>query len=775
MRRLALSFSLLFFACGEDEVDPPAGPDPAKIFEQRVQTVSYADVPFAVETPFLFRTVDRLGDLDVRAMVRSTSTLYVGTGSGLAKLREDGEAFDGIELSTNEAVLDLAPLSNDRVAVLMRDRVQIAAPDGTDAELLVSTSTPGETFTAIAVDGDEIWIGGTNGLINLDAPPGTPIPNTRGMKIRDLVARSGAVIMATDQGAFVYDSMATALLPAMEGLADNDVRALAFSADGAALYVASATGYAKIAQIGGAAEVLRAERDGLPTDNLTAIAATNGKVLTGHAIGASVVDGTKKEHYQSLRWIPGQKVTAVVLDPDGTRWIGTDAGVSRIGYTMTTLAEKAALNEDYLEKLHWRMDGFVDDNLTIADAWDLDSEVFHSDHDNDGLWTEMQVGAWCLAYGATGDEEYYRRARKAMDVMFMQFDIPAKTFAAAGKPSGFITRSLVRDDEGEIFTNKSTQANWHLEEWEGRMYYWKDDTSSDEYAGHYYGIPLFYDLCAKTEEEKEEIRKRIRTSTDYLIDNEYVLIDLDGESTTHGHWEDLGVAAEGLDECTEDGYDIATCVSSYHGGGWLNALEILGHLLATWHMTGDQKYYDAYEKLYTEKRYGEMVKVGDQIFTLSEPSIANHSDHELATLAYYTYLRYEPNADRRKVLEDSILAFYEYEREEHHPWEIGMIGSAIDRDVDLAGAVQTLKDMPTDWRQMTYDNEHRKDADRWPRDRHQNTQFNRVFPYDEIRTMKWNANPYRIADGGNERGVLAPTPYQIAYWTMRYHGLLTGE
>lgn len=772
MRRALVLVPLLFSsACGED-TEKPSGHDPAKIFELREQSVSYADVAYAQETPFLFRTQDRLADLDVRALVRSTTTLYVGTGSGLFRLREDGEAFTEVTLSTAGEVIDLAPVSNDRVAVLLRDRVVVAGPAGSEAELLVSTSTPGEVLTSIAYDADQLWVGSSNGLIFLASAPGVPIAAVAGTAIRDLAVRSGTVHLATNAGVLVYNSATQTVSPAIEGVLDPDVRALAFSGDGRSLYAASAMGYTKLPLDGSAIETVPAGIDGLPTDALTAIAEGSGRVITGHEIGASVVDGTKKEHYHSLRWIPEQRVTAVALDPDGTRWIGTPAGVSRIGYEMTTLSAKAALNETYLEKLHWRMDGFVDDNLSIADAWDLDSEVFHTDHDNDGLWTEMQIGAWCMAYAATGEEEHYRRARKAMDVMFMQFDIPAKTFTNAGKTAGFITRSLVRDDEGEIFSNKATQSNWHLEEWEGRMYYWKDDTSSDEYAGHYYGIPLYYDLCAKDEAEKEEIRKRIRSSTDYLIANNYVLIDLDGESTTHGHWEDLGAAADGTDKCLEDGFDIATCVSSYHGGGWLNSLEILGHLLAAWHITGDQKYYDAYETLYTEKRYGKMILAGDQIFTLSEPSIANHSDHELAALAYSTFLRYEPNPERRERLQQSVLAFYEYEREEHHPWWIGMIGSALDQDVDLAGAVQTLKDMPADWRQMRYDNAHRKDATRWPRDRHQNAQFSRVFPYDEIRTMKWNGNPYAVEGGGNERGVLAPTPYQIAYWTMRYHGLI---
>src|SRR5262249_42973285 len=150
----------------------------------------------------------------------------------------------------------------------------------------------------------------------------------------------------------------------------------------------------------------------------------------------------------------------------------------------------------------------------------------------------------------------------------------------------------------------------------------------------------------------------------------------------------------------------------------------------------------------------------------------NHSDHELATLAYYTLLRYEPNADRRAIWEKSILDFYGYEKPEHNPWQLATIASIHAEDIDLAAGIEVLKDMPADWRQWRYDNSHRQDARKIGNDRGGDPEFDRVFPYNEIRTMKWNGNPYQVADGGDGRQVLAPTPWLIAYWMMRYYGLI---
>jgi len=211
------------------------------------------------------------------------------------------------------------------------------------------------------------------------------------------------------------------------------------------------------------------------------------------------------------------------------------------------------------------------------------------DKDNDGLWTQMQIGAWCYAYAVTGDETFYAKARKAMDVMFLEVDIPAGDFEKAGLGRGFVTRSLVRDDEGALYEDKKTQSNWHLVHYGDHDYYWKDDTSSDETTGHFFGYPLFYDLCAKTDQERLDVAEHAAAIAEYIIDHGFLLIDLDGQKTTHGHWNPKPIAAavDGFEKCAEIAFSgedpeitLEVCLDSAFGGGWLNSVEILGHLLS---------------------------------------------------------------------------------------------------------------------------------------------------------------------------------------------------
>ena len=75
-------------------------------------------------------------------------------------------------------------------------------------------------------------------------------------------------------------------------------------------------------------------------------------------------------------------------------------------------------------------------------------------------------------------------------------------------------------------------------------------------------------------------------------------------------------------------------------------------------------------------------------------------------------------------------------------------------------------------REMRVDNSHRKDANYAGIDRHKDKEVDRVFPFDEIRTMWWNGNPYEMIGGGNNQEVRGPMAFLLAYWSLRYSGIL---
>ena len=504
----------------------------------------------------------------------------------------------------------------------------------------------------------------------------------------------------------------------------------------------------------------------------------------GHAIGASLVDAATgaAEHFHSLRWLPAEEVRDLTFAADGSLWVATSGGLVHLLKEPTTLSAKAEVMLSQLDAWRWRLGGFVSPAVHQVDPWKpAGGAGLLVDDDNDGQWTEEAVGAFCYAYATTHEERYYAAARKAVENMFLLFDVPAADFEAAGLGFGFMARSVVRDDEGAIFASKATQSNWHLvHHTDGHDYYWKDDTSSDEVTGHIFGLALFHDLCAQDDTERAEVSHYLSGMVGTILDHGYHLVDVDGEKTTHGRCgpEDLAIAVDGLDVCCEGrSLDdcIDKCADAWGGGGFLNALEILAGLLAAWHTTGEPRLLEAYETLVGEHRYDEVATFVDTVMTWTQPSMANYCDHELADLAFIVLLRYEPDPARRALWAKSIVDAFAYEVGERNPLKSLSMAVALAEVPGLDAGVRTLREYPTDLRDLFVDNAHRLDATPKGKDRHGDPQLSLAFPYDELFVMRWDGNPYATAQGGDGTSRLAPTFWLLPYWGLRYHGALCAD
>ncbi len=792
-------------AAGGEEVSGPDGPgpeadafavpDPAFVHVRKAEAVVRAGDPYPMDEPVQYRTTDRLPDLDVRAMSAAAGAVWAGTASGLVRYDAEADRFVAVPLgegADGSPVTDLSRVltGDGRVVAVQAGALHLVEPDTQTVE---SLPTAPLAFFAVEAGDDEVWAspsaGGLWRVVTLAGRADLDIEQVLDEgtgAVRDLAVDAGGVVwMATDSGLKTWDGQAMGSRTAADGtLLDDDVRVVIRVED--MVVAGTAEGLSLIGEDGH--QTIPAGVGLLPEADITAIAADGPRLLLGHGIGATLVSvdpgpppvPTEVHHDVSRRWLPSDDVRAVAVDA-GRLWVGTAAGVSRIEWKTHTFAEKAEAMESLQEAHFWRL-GFVPSDVGTDDPWNP-TEWRTWDHDNDGLWTQMQIGAWCYAVAATGDDRYYQKARRAMDMMFLQIDIPAVDFEAAGLGRGFVTRSLVRDDEGAVFEDKKTKKNWHLVHYtDGHDYYWKDDTSSDETTGHFFGFPLFFDLCAKDEAERQAVAEHAAALASYIVDHGFRLIDLDGQPTTFGHWEPerLAAAVDGLDPCLEKALQaedssaaIQACFGSWYGEGWLNSVEILGHLLATWHMTGDRRFYDAYDRLITKYRYDKVAMPHSETVTITDPAFMNHSDHELAMLAYATLIRYEPSDARRATWIEGLLFLYDHERGERNPlWAALVTLAAGPEAADLEPALQSLREIPFDRRDWRVDNTHRKDALDWPDDRHGRPQFDRVFPYDEIQTVWWNSNLRAKADGGDGRSVSGPMAWLLPYWAFRYAGVI---
>ncbi|MEZ4701650.1 MAG: hypothetical protein R2834_15030 [Rhodothermales bacterium] len=484
-----------------------------------------------------------------------------------------------------------------------------------------------------------------------------------------------------------------------------------------------------------------------PVDSLRVFARTpDGVVWLGGPHGAARFDASATErwdrwqYFAGRRWLADDRVRQIVVQPHApeTVWIRTDAGVSRIAFRPMALEAMADSFDAVIEARHVRH-GFVTRSKLLR-AGDLASSVT-SDDDNDGLWTAMYLAAQTYRYRVTGSSVARDRAERALrSLMRLETIDPipgyyARTYRTLDEPAP-------HQDNGQ----------WHRVP--GERIEWKSDTSSDESVGHYYGYAIYFDLVAG-ESEKEEIRAYVRRLTDYLLDNDLNLIDVDGLPTRWGQWgEDYFATPEG-------DYERA-----------LRSLELLSFLKTTYHITGDPRYQEAYEE-YVRRGYAhfalEYRRWGSQEWEI------NYSDDELYFLSIFPLLSYETDPVlRARYLESLRFTWAQVMPERNALWNYmaAALGAGPLTPRIAEESRMRLARTPLDLIEWRMTNSHRIDVrpNRSP-DRHSQQELIYVLAPDERHVMKHNGNPY-AADGGNGGTTEeAPTFWLLPYWMGRYYGL----
>jgi hypothetical protein len=702
---------------------------------------------------------DGLPSKQITALVGTAGgTLWAGTAAGLARL-DTSQSLPRFVAAAGtpgtSPITALAVESGENLVVGLDGSVGYLRAGAWEDVMVI----PGAGVTAVAQDGSVTWVGTTHGLYRVSYPVVTA-DDTLTDEVKAIAVGGGAALVATTAG---LRRGAFGAWTAVSGVPHDDVRALAVEPDGRVL-AGTAAG---LALLDGATvvETIRGGALALPFEDVTAVATgADGTRLVGFARGAARPRDDAWHLYLSRRWTPADTMTAVAL-ADGGVYLGTAEGLGAITTVPMTLADKAVYYETGTEARHVRMDGFVTTDVALTDPDDLSQgAAYPGDEDNDGLWTQMHIGALCLGYAATGDEQLYQHARRSLANMFLLIDVPG-TFNPA--IDGYVSRSLVREDETELWQRKLAEPErWRGPvDYQGHRYLWKNDTSSDEVVGHYFGYGLYYDLCARDEAERQEIRDHVARLTDYILKGCFYLLDEDGEPTTFGQWGP---------EFVNEGF------AANVGSRGLNGTEIMSHLRTAFHITGDARYEQAFQYLVQAHAYDENVRKAHDYMKVA---IINHSDDELLFLSYYPLLRYEPDPARRAIWEEAVTRSYDDEpwplRPERNPaWAFIYAyanGSGPQVEAAIADAVRTLAEYPLDLRQYFVDNTGRMDYVLHEKlDRFKDPQFTAVPPADERRVHKWNSNPFTVKDGGDEWGSaeLSSSHWLLAYYLGLHHGFI---
>jgi len=550
-----------------------------------------------------------------------------------------------------------------------------------------------------------------------------------------LLDGDGVLWVATESGLWGWDGSAwSGHVPAREhtGPPARGISALALDGAGT-LWVGTNDGMGLFARRGWWEQVKG--EDGLPYETVWCITpAPDGAIWVGFPIGCARLREGEWDYFANMRWLPNDEVRSIAVRADGSAWVATRRGVSRIYEQPMTLQQKASHFEERIQKRHYRM-GFVAD-CHLDRAGDLGSWVYEAT-DNDGLWTALYVGAECYRYAVTGEQEARARARTSVYAML---DLEAKT-----PIPGFPARALVKKGEPRV---RKSGGEWHDSEdgqWE-----WKGDTSSDEIDGHFFAYALYYDLVAD-DAEKKDLRGICRRIMDHIIEHGYLLVDLDGQPTMWGVW-----APELLN-------------GPWEAQRGLNSLEVLSYLKTTYHVTDDEKYQEHYLKLAYDHHYALNTLYQKLVY----PGHVNHSDDELAIIAYDPLLRYEADPWLRAVYLASLERTWRIERPEHSPFQNYIYGAVTGKFCDVEESLAALRGIPWETVHWGMKNSHRADlAEDVRMGRFAERQATTVIKPHECGMLKWNGNPYRLDDGGSGRGEDDGAYFLLPYWMGRYYGFI---
>ena len=484
---------------------------------------------------------------------------------------------------------------------------------------------------------------------------------------------------------------------------------------------------------------------GLPIENVLCIEVTNEDELwigtdAGAILYKPYTDGRQWFYRAGKRYLINDEVLEVFVPAeDSAVYFLTGAGISKLSIKSRTLAEKAQTMEDMVNKWHRRL-GLV--AMCELDDPENPTSAIIPDSPNDGLWTSYHVVAMSLAYGTTGDKKYLESAKEGMHAMIMLQNV-------SGIP-GVIARSVLPVDHP-----KNGTKGWILTP--DKQMIWRDDTSSDEIDGHFFAFYAYWEHIARhNPEEAALIKKQVSQMMNTIVDNNYQLLDWNGERTRWGFWN-----PEALNHDP----------NSYLESG-LNAAQILSFLKVSYYITEDPKFKKHYDKLIVDHGYLGNVLLEKKVF----PDMNNHSDNQLGYCALYPLLQLEHDPKARVALQKAVRRHHRTLSRDGSSF-FYFAAATIDLEyVEISDAVDFLRQMPTDRRQWKMINSHRADITWHPyQDRFDKDQLLYALPADERNFDRWNKNPYYPDSGRGGQYVDGEASWLMAYWMGRYHGFIGEE
>ncbi len=396
------------------------------------------------------------------------------------------------------------------------------------------------------------------------------------------------------------------------------------------------------------------------------------------------------------------------------------------------LLEKALEYERQMGERHLSPEGLVvyrvreegPPTLSLADA---------------AIWTGCYVAAEAFRWKVTADPEARQRLMASLNALHLLHQVTGK--------KGLLARAVRRS----TVPAPEERKRWRQGKKGYREYRWMGDVSVDQVDGVFFGYAIAFDLLDEPT-VRAEIAASVGAIADHLLDHRMQIIDLDGERTKHG---DLG-----------DGFFSED----------LNALIALMIMKVAHHITADPRFRTAYHRLISRREYhlraaAARDKWWEYLFG------TNHSDNNLAFLAFYPLMRLEQDPALRRTYRKGLRRAWEVVRVEANPLFTFIHQAALNKKGEahaMARAGETLFHFPSEKRNRRVDRRRRNECRSLWNDRLGRRQSCRPLPIQNrpADSFEWKENPYRLKGGGDGRTLFAGVDYLLPYWMGRYHQFL---
>jgi len=452
-------------------------------------------------------------------------------------------------------------------------------------------------------------------------------------------------------------------------------------------------------------------------------------------------------YFAGRRWLADDDVVGVSPDSTGTVWMLTRTCLQAVKYPGWTLAEKAAWFERKVRSRHIRFGLTAERRLPIAG--DIASGEM-IDTDNDGGWSCYWLASQAFRYAVTHEPQAKSWAWETFGALERLQMIHTNT--------GFPARTMERTGFKVSDTDR-----WNVapdDRWE-----WKGTTSSDEIASHLFAYAVLWECAADSEPERDRIRNVVNRIATHILDHGLYLVDVDGKPTLWGRWH-----PEYLNAFPPAVFDRR-----------LNSAEIIGLLQFAYRVTGSERFREKAVELLEKQGYRKnislpMGKVDVSVVIHQGVELGdswNHSDDELAFIAYWVLCRYALTPELKTEFVAAVNDHWQLERNERYPfWNFAAAGCGLQK-YDPEGALWTLRGFPTDTVSWRVENSHRLDLTHLPKN-FREQEMAELLPPGERQYVRCNTQPFILDGGDGGHTEFAGDEFLLGYWMGRFVGAIGG-